>query len=74
MTIDEVKAKAKQDGLELTEAEIDEIVKGKPFPEKKVILSGSSIEDLINKYTQRQLAEMLVDTRSEAKDRRLENK
>lgn len=74
MTKDEVIAKAKESGLTLSDAEIDEAVKSGKMPEKKEDHIGTSVDALVTKYTPRQLAEMLIDTRSEAKDRRLENK
>ena len=74
ITKDEVVAKAAELSLKLTDEQIDQHVKDQKLPEKPENKSGTSIEDLIVKYSQRQLAEMLLETRSEAAERRRENK
>jgi hypothetical protein len=71
LTKEEVLAKAKELGLTLTDAEVDQFVKDGKLPEKVENKTGTRIEELIAKYSQRQLAEMYLETSGEAKDRRI---
>ncbi len=72
-TKEEVLAKAKELQLELTDAQVDEFVKLGKMPEKET-QTGTRVEELVEKYSKEQLANMLIETRTEAKDRRHENR
>ena len=74
ITKEEVAAKAKELSLTLTEEQINQHVTDQRLPEKPEAKTGTTIEELVGKYSQRQLAEMLLETRSEAAERRRENK
>lgn len=71
VTKDAVIAKAKELGLTLTEVEIDQFVKDGKLPEASTTPEARKAE-MLKKYTAEQLVEMLLDTRAEAKERRIE--
>ncbi len=68
---EDVLAKAQELGLTLSDAEVDRFVAENKLPEKKVP-SGTRVEQLLAQHSPRELAEMYLETASEAKDRRLE--
>ena len=74
ITKEEIAMKAKELGLTLTEEQIDGYIKLGKLPEKEETISGTRVEELVKQYSARQLAEMLLETRGEAGDRRRENK
>ena len=74
ITKEEVVAKATELSLTLTDEQIAKHVTEQKLPEKQENKVGTTIEELLSKHSPRQLAEMLQDTRSEAAERRRENK
>ena len=74
ITKEEVVAKATSLGLTLTEEQINQHVTDQKLPEKEKQKDGTTVEELVAKYSPQQLAVMLQETRSEAAERRRENK
>lgn len=74
ITKDEVAAKAKELGLTLIDAEIDQYVKDGKLPEKPDTKRYEEMRTELAKKTTSELIDLILDARSEAKDRRLENK
>ena len=76
VTKEQVAAEAQRLSMTLTEEQITKFVNEGKLPEKPAEppVPHTTVEELTQKYTARQLAEMLIDTRSEAADRRRKNK
>jgi len=72
VTKQQVLDRAKELGLNLNDAQVEQLVKDGKLPEKQS--PEDRKEDLKSRYTIDQLIDMLLDARSEAKDRRHEAK
>lgn len=71
VTREQVLEKAKEFGLTLSDAEVDQLVKDEKLPEKPATRDPK--KELVEKHNIEQLAEIVIETRSEAKERRHEN-
>jgi hypothetical protein len=66
VTREQVAEAAKTLGVTLTDAEVEGFVKDGKLPEKKETNSGTAIDDLVSKYSHRQIAAMLKETEAES--------
>lgn len=70
VTKEQVQERAKELGIAVSETEAEQYVKDGKLPEKKELNSGTRVDELVAKYSHRQIAQMLIEVESESINRK----